>query len=101
MSHRRTRHTEEVDRVLFQIVYTHNNRRSEGARCPSPTNNDSYTILVEEVEAALKSLEKGKSAGVDNIPSELVQAGGEAMIDMLLIICNKIWQTGEWPTPCT
>ena len=38
---------------------------------------------------------------MDNIPSELVQAGGEAMIDMLLIICNKIWQTGEWPTPCT
>ena len=23
------------------------------------------------------------------------------MIDMLLIICNKIWQTGEWPTPWT
>ena len=38
---------------------------------------------------------------MDNISSELVQAGGEAMIDMLLIICNKIWQTGEWPTPWT
>ena len=38
---------------------------------------------------------------MDNIPSELVQAGVEAMIDMLLIICNKIWQTGEWPTPWT
>ena len=46
----------------------------------------------------LKSLKKGKSAGVDNISSELVQAGGEAMFDMLLAICNKIWQTGEWPT---
>ena len=23
------------------------------------------------------------------------------MIDMLLIICNEIWQTGEWPTPWT
>ena len=23
------------------------------------------------------------------------------MIDMLLIICNKIWQTEEWPTPWT
>ena len=23
------------------------------------------------------------------------------MIDMLLIICNNIWQTGEWPTPWT
>ena len=38
---------------------------------------------------------------MDNIPSEVVQVGGEAMIDMLLIICNKIWQTGEWPTPWT
>ena len=68
---------------------------------PQPINNDSYPILREEVEAAVKSLKKGKSAGVDNIPSELVQAGGEAMIDMLLIICNKIWQIGEWPTPWT
>ena len=35
MSHRRTRHPKEVDRVLYGIVYTHNNRRSQGARCPS------------------------------------------------------------------
>ena len=43
----------------------------------------------------------GKSAGVDNIPAELVQAGGEAMIDIPTTICNKIWKTGEWPTTCT
>ena len=35
MSHRRTRYYEEADRVLLWIVYTHNNRRSESARCPS------------------------------------------------------------------
>ena len=23
------------------------------------------------------------------------------MIDMLIIICSKIWRTGEWPTPWT
>ena len=68
---------------------------------PPPINNDSYPILREEVEAAVKSLKKGKSAGVDNIPSELSQAGGETLIDMLLIICNKIWQTGEWSIPWT
>ena len=68
---------------------------------PPPVNNDSYSILREEVQDAVKSLKKGKSTGVDNIPSELVQAGGEAMIDMLIIICNKIWQTREWPTPWT
>ena len=68
---------------------------------PPPTNKDSYPSLREEVEAAVNSLKKGKSAGVDSIPSELVQARGEAMVFMLLIICNKIWQTGEWSTPWT
>ncbi|WP_419626972.1 hypothetical protein, partial [Thiolapillus sp.] len=32
---------------------------------------------------------------------ELVQAGGEDVITALTIICDKIWQTGEWPTPWT
>ena len=66
---------------------------------PPVTNTDSHPILQEEVEAAVKSLKPGKSAGVNNIPAELLQAGGETMIDVLLNICNKIWQTGEWPTP--
>ena len=36
-------------------------------------------------------MEKGKSAGVDNIPAELVQAGGEIVITALT--------RREWPTP--
>ena len=36
-------------------------------------------------EAAVKSLKKGKSAGVDNITLELVPAGGETMIDIYSI----------------
>ena len=84
-SHRR--HPEEVDRVLFRIVYA---RTTTGdpkvLDVLPPINNDSYPIPREEVEAAAKSLKKSKSAGVDNIQSELVQAEGEAMIDMLLIV---------------
>ena len=53
------------------------------------------------MEAAVQSLKKGKSAGVDNIPAELVQAGGEDVITARTTIYNKIWQTGEWPTPWT
>ena len=53
------------------------------------------------MEAAVQSLNKGKSAGVDNIPAELVRAGGEDVITAPTTICNKIWQTGEWPTPWT
>ena len=40
-------------------------------------------ILREEVEIAVALQKKGKSAGVDNIPAELVQAGGETIIDVL------------------
>ena len=53
------------------------------------------------MQAAVQSLKKGKSAGVDNIPAELDQAGGEDEITALTTICNKIWQTGEWPTSWT
>ena len=67
--------------------------------CSQPPKEDLQPILREEVEIAAASLKKGKSAGVDNIPAELVQAGGETMIDVLTEICNRIWRTGEWPTP--
>ena len=69
--------------------------------CSQPPEEDLQPILREEVEIAVASLKKGKSAGVDNIPAELVQAGGEIMIDVLTEICNRIWRTGEWPTPWT
>ena len=46
-------------------------------------------------------MKKRKSAGVDNIPAELVHTEGENAIAALTTICNKIWQIGEWPTPCT
>ena len=46
-------------------------------------------------------IEKGEAAGVNNIPTDLVQAGGETMIDVLTEICNRIWRTGERPIPWT
>ena len=69
--------------------------------CPQTNTEDDHPILRKEVEAAVQLLNKGKSAGIDNIPAELVQAGGEDVIIALTTICNKIWQTGEWPTSWT
>ena len=60
--------------------------------CEQIPDAEHHPILREEIEAAVKALKMGKSAGVDNIPAELVQAGGEAMIDILITICNKIWK---------
>ena len=42
------------------------------------------------MEAAVQSLKKGKSAEVDNIPAELVQAGGEDAVTALMTVCDKI-----------
>ena len=69
--------------------------------CPQTDTEDDRPILRREVEAAVQSLKKVKSARVDNIPAELVQAVGENVMTALTTICNKIWQTGEWPTPWT
>ena len=52
----------------------------------------------EEVKTAIRSLKNGKSADTDNILAELIKNGGEVVIDVLTTICNKIWNTGEWPT---
>ena len=67
--------------------------------CSQPPEKGLQPILREAVEIAVASLEKRKSARVDNIPAELFQAGGETMIDVLIEICNRIWRTGNWPTP--
>ena len=69
--------------------------------CTQTNTEDDHPIFHKEVEAVVQSLKKGKYAGVDNIPAELVQAGGEDAITTLTTICDKIWQKGEWPTPWT
>ena len=58
--------------------------------CTETDTKDDHPILRREVEAAVQSLKKGKSAGVDKIPAGLVKAGGEDVITTLTTICNKI-----------
>ena len=41
--------------------------------CPQTDTGDDHPILRKELEAAVKSLKKGKSAGVNNISKELVE----------------------------
>ena len=42
--------------------------------CPQIPDAEYHHFLREEVEAAVKALKMGKSAGMDNILAELVQA---------------------------
>ena len=68
-------------------------------------SNSAYTnreqgdapILQEEVEKAVHALKCGKSPGVDNIPAELLKYGGPELIKTLTSICQRIWETKQWP----
>ena len=73
-------------------LYNYNKANGDPSvlNCPQTDTEDDHPILRREVEAAVQLLKKGKSAGVDNIPADLVQAGGEDVITALTTICNKI-----------
>lgn len=62
-----------------------------------------YHPVICEVEAVVKAVKKGKSVGFDNIPPELrntgryfsassliVKGGGQTVIDIMTVICNKV-----------
>ena len=46
---------------------------------------------------AIRSLKNGKSPGIDNVPSEILKGGGEALNDIITKLCQKVWSTNQWP----
>ena len=66
------------------------------------SNRKSYSkisppIIKSEVEQTIRSIKKGKVAGVDNIPGELFTHGGDEMLTVMITLCLQIWKTQEWP----
>ena len=90
-----------MGRLLVSAVQSQGRWRSISIELSATDIEDDHPIPRKEVEAAVQSSKKKKSAEADNIPAELVQADGEEVITAFTTICNKIWQTGEWPTPWT
>ena len=52
---------------------------------------DDLPILKDEVINAIKSLKDGKSPGNDNISSELLKHGGDAIVNVFTELCQKSW----------
>jgi len=59
------------------------------------------TITRSEIGDAVRRLKRGKATGIDDIPGELIQAGGKRTIDVLHKLSNVIWKTGKWPQQLT
>jgi hypothetical protein len=50
-----------------------------------------------EVEIAIAKLKKYKSPGSDQIPAELIQAGGEILLSAIHKLINSVWNKVELP----
>jgi len=53
--------------------------------------------LRSEVVHAISHTASRKATGPDEVPAELLKAGGETVLDRMHRICVAIWETGEWP----
>ena len=49
----------------------------------------------------MQKLAKRKSPGPDDVPAELLQYGGDVVIDLLHEICVEVWESGAWPDDWT
>ena len=55
-------------------------------------------ITMTELDRAIRNSKKGKAAGDDDIPYEILQNLGEKAKQALLCLFNKIWEGNELPT---
>jgi len=54
-------------------------------------------VMREEIEAAINRLKKNWSPGVDNISAEEIQAAGQSGVDVMFLLCRKIWEEEKFP----
>ena len=52
-------------------------------------------ILRSEVEESLKSAKTGKAPGIDGISIEIINAAGEAGVELLWRVCRAVWKDGK------
>ena len=53
--------------------------------------------IREEIKKATMQLKVGKSPGIDGIPAEVYQHGGEAVLDKLQDLFTNCWEKGTLP----
>ena len=63
----------------------------------TPLDVDLEDISVTEVSRAISKLKNNKSAGIDEIPAELLKHGGLPLHQELTSLCNLIWSREEVP----
>uniref|UniRef100_A0A7I4YN42 Reverse transcriptase n=1 Tax=Haemonchus contortus TaxID=6289 RepID=A0A7I4YN42_HAECO len=58
---------------------------------------DVGSITPEETIEAIRCLRNGRAFGIDEIPAELLNAGGSTMVKKLTELYKRCWNGGEVP----
>ena len=67
------------------------------ANIEDQSTSDTADVTREEVEKAVGKLKNGKKAGGDEVVAELVENGGQAMIDWLWELLKEVWRMKQIP----
>ena len=81
---------EEYGKTLYQDQASNKDKIAE--------EEPELKVLKSEVREAIKRLPKNKAAGYDAIPAELLKEGGESVVVFMTNLCNKVLESGKWPT---
>ena len=55
------------------------------------------SILMSEIQKAIREMKTRKATGVDELPIELFKCLSEEGLAEIVHLCNKIYETGKWP----
>ena len=85
-------------REHFQTVLNHEEPLNPPEVMPSDELNiRTGRITRIEIKSAIKKLKNGKAAEGDNIPPEAIKVGGDTSEEVLLSLCNRIWDEEKIP----
>jgi hypothetical protein len=77
----------------IQELYEDTNRKER----EQYTNTIGPTIISEEVMKAIQKMKDKKAPGIDEIPTECLKALDNISIEIIVKLCNDIYQTGHIP----
>ena len=81
-------------RDYAEDLYHDKNNLTNEESDQSPT----LPISESEVEEVIQKLPKNKAAGIHDLPAELLKTDNQQMTKIVCQLCNKILESGEWPT---
>ena len=67
---------------------------TEAGRGRVPSQREIGRSEVEKAKARVKC---GKTTGMDGITAEMLKYGGDAVVEWMLLICERAWKKGEVP----